>query len=117
MELGLLEEVPGGDARSPHHRGIDLVVECLGEGRVKGGWGSGWSRGGRGGRVGGSVMDEVGGQLGKIHLMHVLSVDHRLGGVHSVVFFLDCAVSRSLDRSFDVAVQVGVGADLAGIVD
>ena len=32
LELGLLEEVPGGDARSPHHRGVDVVVECLGGG-------------------------------------------------------------------------------------
>ena len=41
LELGLLEEVPGGDARSPHHRGVDVVVKCLGGGEgegVKGGW-------------------------------------------------------------------------------
>ena len=34
LELGLLEEVPGGDARSPHHRGVDVVV-----GRMPGGRG------------------------------------------------------------------------------
>ena len=58
LELGLLEEVPGGDARSPHHRGVDVVVECLGGGEgegVKGGWGSGWSRGGSGGPGWGAV--------------------------------------------------------------
>ena len=71
LELGLLEEVPGGDARSPHHRGVDVVVECLGGGEgegVKGGWGSGWSRGCRGARVGTSVMGGVGGNSEKIIL-------------------------------------------------
>ena len=50
--------------------------------------------------------------------MDLLSVDHRLGGVHSVEFFLDCAVmSRALGRSLAAVVQVGVGAGLAGKVD
>ena len=82
------------------------------------GWvGVGVVYGGSGGQGGGQCDGRGGGQLGKIHFMDLLSVDHRLGGVHSVEFFLDCAVSRALDRSLDAVVQVGVGAGLAGKVD
>ena len=51
---------------------------------MKGRWGSGWSKGGR--RR--SVMGGGGARpKNSSDLMDLLSVDHRLGGVHNVEFF------------------------------